>query len=361
MFIGSGYVLSREISRDAPHIGEIGQGKVARKALPAPQADLPIGEPAEQDATGHADGHEPAVLLATKLHVPRTSDRLVTRSALVNALEQGVSGKLTLLIAPAGWGKTTLLAQWVAGHAARDRVAWLGLDRADNDPARFWSYVIAALRHSEPALSARVLDLLEMGADIYKVVLATLLNEVDLLDDAIVLILDDYHLVTNRAVHDQMAFMIERMPTNLRLVLASRSDPALPLARLRAGADLRELRTDELRLAADEATMLLNGVLALGLADSDIRLLHERIEGWAAGLYLAALSLAGRRDKHAFVTEFAGDNRHIVDYLSAEVLDGQEPDLRTFLVRTSVLTRLSGPLCDAVLDTAGFGVDAAEN
>jgi hypothetical protein len=118
MSIGAGYVLSREISRDAPHIGEIGQGKVARKALPAPQADLPIGEPAEQDATGHPDGHEPAVLLATKLHVPHISDRLVTRSALVNALEQGVSGKLTLLIAPAGWGKTTLLAQWVAGHAS---------------------------------------------------------------------------------------------------------------------------------------------------------------------------------------------------------------------------------------------------
>ena len=153
------------------------------------------------------------------------------------------------------------------------------------------------------------------------------------------LILDDYHLVTNLAVHEQMAFMIERMPTNLRLVLASRSDPALPLARLRAGADLRELRTNELRLAADEATMLLNGVLALGLAHGDIRLLHERIEGWAAGLYLAALSLAGRPDKHAFVTEFAGENRHIVDYLSAEVLDSQEPDLRTFLVRTSVLTR----------------------
>jgi LuxR family transcriptional regulator, maltose regulon positive regulatory protein len=150
-----------------------------------------------------------------------------------------------------------------------------------------------------------------------------------------------------------MAFMIEQMPTNLRLVLASRSDPALPLARLRAGADLRELRTDELRLAADEATTLLNGVLGLGLAHGDIQLLHERIEGWAAGLYLAALSLAGSRDKHAFVTEFAGDNRHIVDYLSAEVLDVQEPDLRTFLMRTSVLTRLSGPLCDAVLDTTG--------
>ena len=168
-----------------------------------------------------------------------------------------------------------------------------------------------------------------------------------------VLILDDYHRVVNRAVHEQMAFVIGRMPANLRLVLATRSDPMLPLARLRASGDLVEMRSDDLRFGAIEAGHLLNDVLGLDLTDEDIQLLHRRTEGWAAGLYLAALSLAGRRDAAAFIRTFAGDNRHIVDYLMAEVLDSQPAQMRSFLLRTSVLGRLSGALCDAMLQTSG--------
>ena len=168
-----------------------------------------------------------------------------------------------------------------------------------------------------------------------------------------VLILDDYHLVVSRAVHEQLAFFISRLPANLHLVLATRSDPLLPLARLRASGELAEMRTDDLRFGPSEADHLLNDVLGLDLPDADIQLLHQRTEGWAAGLYLAALSLAGRADTAAFIKTFAGDNRHIVDYLMAEVLDGQPPQLRSFLLRTSVLGRLSGALCDAVLETSG--------
>jgi LuxR family maltose regulon positive regulatory protein len=192
-----------------------------------------------------------------------------------------------------------------------------------------------------------------MGADPVQVVLPTLLNDLDTIANPVVLILDDYHQVVGRAVHEQLAFFISRMPANLHLVLATRSDPMLPLARLRASGELAEVRTDDLRFGPIEAQHLLNDVIGLGLAPNDIQLLHRRTEGWAAGLYLAALSLAGRADTAAFIRTFAGDNRHIVDYLMAEVLDGQPADLRGFLLRTSVLGRLSGSLCDAVLQTSG--------
>jgi LuxR family maltose regulon positive regulatory protein len=217
----------------------------------------------------------------------------------------------------------------------------------------FWMYVVAALQTASPGIGTRAIELLQMGADPVQVVLPTLMNDLDATASPIVLILDDYHLVVNRAVHDQVAFVIDRMPANLRLVLATRSDPMLPLARLRASGDLVEMRSDDLRFDATEAHHLLNDVLGLDLADDDVQLLHRRTEGWAAGLYLAALSLAGRRDAAAFIKTFAGDNRHIVDYLMAEVLDSQPVQMRSFLLRTSVLGRLSGALCDAVLQTSG--------
>nr|WP_231983603.1 LuxR C-terminal-related transcriptional regulator [Mycobacterium sp. E2733] len=213
-------------------------------------------------------------------------------------------------------------------------------------------YVVAALQEISPGVGIRAVELLAMGADPAQVVLPTLLNDLDTIASPMVLILDDYHLVTNRAVHEQLGFFISRLPANLHLVLATRSDPLLPLARLRASGDLTEVRTDDLRFGPAEAEHLLNDVLGLDLAHADIQLLHRRTEGWAAGLYLAALSLAGRADTPTFIKTFAGDNRHIVDYLMAEVLDGQPPHLRSFLLRTSVLGRLSGPLCDAVLQTS---------
>ncbi|OBG98884.1 helix-turn-helix transcriptional regulator [Mycobacterium sp. E3251] len=293
-----------------------------------------------------------AVLLATKLHVPAIGAQLVHRTALLDVLSAGRRRKLTLLSAPAGWGKTTVLAQWALAAGEDQQFGWLSLDPSDNDPVWFWMYVIAALQKMSPGAGSRAIELLAMGADPVQVVLPTLLNDLDAIAGPMVLILDDYHLVTNQAVHEQLGFFISRLPTNLHLVLATRSDPFLPLARLRASGDLAEMRTADLRFEASEAEQLLNGVLGLDLAHADIQLLHRRTEGWAAGLYLAALSLAGRADTPTLIKTFAGDNRHIVDYLMAEVLDGQPPHLRSFLLRTSILGRLSGALCDAVLQTS---------
>jgi LuxR family maltose regulon positive regulatory protein len=304
------------------------------------------------DPNGSGTAAERAVLLGTKVHVPASGGRLVHRAALLDALSAGRRRKLTLLSAPAGWGKTTLLAQWASAAQQHQRFSWLSLDTSDNDPVWFWMYTVAALQRAKSELTTRTVELLAMGADPLQVVLPTLLNELATVADDVVFILDDYHLVTNRAVHEQVAFFISRMPPNLHLVLATRSDPMLPLARLRASGDLAEVRTDDLRFATADASRLLNDVLGLGLADADIELLCQRTEGWAAGLYLAALSLAGRSDAAAFIETFAGDNRHIVDYLMAEVLDGQPPHLVSFLLRSSVLGRLSGELCDAVLEAS---------
>ncbi len=307
---------------------------------------------------GHSDNRiredaERAVLLATKLHVPAIGHELVHRAALLDALSVGRRRKLTLLSAPAGWGKTTLLAQWALAAEEDQRFSWLSLDRSDNDPVWFWMYVVAALQTVNPGVGLRAVELLAMGADPIQVVLPTLLNDLDTIASPTVLILDDYDLVANRTVHEQMELLIGRMPANLHLVLATRSDPTLPLARLRASGDLVEIRSADLRFEAVEAGRLLNLLLGLELDEDDVELLHRRTEGWAAGLYLAALSLAGRPDVPAFIKTFAGDNRHIVDYLMAEVLDRQPPHLLEFLLRTSVLGRLSGALCDAILETSG--------
>lgn len=291
-------------------------------------------------------------MLATKLHVPARTNRLISRPVLVQALGATSSYKLTLLDAPAGWGKTTLLTQWIAQAHGRPRFAWLSLDQADNDPVRFWTYALAAMQQANPKLATHAFELLQGRADVREVVLPTLLNELAGLEDEIVLLLDDYHVVTDRDIHEQLAFVIDRMPASLRLVLATRSDPALPLARLRAGGDLLEIRAHDLRFAVAEADLLLNDVLGLDLTAEEVSVLCRRTEGWAAGLYLAALSLEGRLDAGPFISAFAGDDRHIVDYLSAEVLDGQPGELRAFLLRTSILDRLCGPLCDAVLQTS---------
>lgn len=306
----------------------------------------------------HAHGAaERAVLLATKLHAPPVRDQLVDRTTVLAALSAGEHRKLTLLSAPAGWGKTTALAQWV-DHVRRSqeppRFAWLSLDSSDNDPVWFWMYVVAALQATVAGIGARAVELLTMGADVLHVVLPTLLNDLDAISgrSPIVLILDDYHLMMNPAVHEQMVFVISRIPDDLHVVLATRSDPTLPLGRLRANGELLEVRTEDLRFNADEASSLLNGVHRLKLADDEVQLLHQHTEGWAAGLYLAALSLAGRGDAATFIKTYAGDNRHVVDYLMTEVLDNQTPRVRDFLLYTSVLARLSGELCDAVLQTS---------
>ena len=304
-------------------------------------------------ADGAKSSPEPRVLLATKLHPPTHSHRLISRSLLVETLRNGSDRKLTLLDAPAGWGKSSLLAQWIAEDRARSRFAWVSLDPADNDPARFWTYVLAAMLEANATLDPHAFELIQRRADLPDVVLPTLLNELVSVEEGIVLVLDDYQVVTNSAIHDQLAFVIDRKPGSLRLVLATRSDPALPLARLRAAGDLLEVRAHDLRFVETECAQMLNDLLGLGLTVSEIEMLCRRTEGWAAGLYLAALSLESRLDAGALVRAFAGDDRHVVDYLSAEVLANQPTELRAFLVRTSILDRLSGPLCDTVLQASG--------
>jgi LuxR family transcriptional regulator, maltose regulon positive regulatory protein len=339
------------------------QATLQRDTSSPTESACPLGPTDQRSATmtsadeGSANGVESAdgraVVWTTKLHVPVVRDRRIDRITLIDMLFEGDSRKVTLLSAPAGWGKTTLLAQWVAsagGNAGEGlRFGWLSLDSSDNDPMWFWTYVICALREASPGVGSRALELLDMGANTVQAVLPTLMNELAVVADRIVLIVDDYHLVINPDLHEQMTLFINRMPANLRLVLATRSDPLLPLARLRATGELLELRTDDLRFAAGEAERLFNGALALNLSQKDVELLYQRTEGWAAGLYLAALSLAKRTDSAALIRTFAGDNRHIVDYLMAEVLDRQPPHLRNFMLRTSILRRLSGALCDAVL------------
>jgi LuxR family maltose regulon positive regulatory protein len=309
--------------------------------------------PFEFEGEVPTDAGEPAVLLAAKSAPPAIRSQLIERAALIEVLSAEPSRKLTLLSAPTGWGKTTLLAQWVSGADDRRRRGWLSLDASDNDPARFWAGAIAALGRASPGVAPRAFELIKMGADPRQVVLPTLVDELAAIDYQLALILDDYHLVENRTLHEQVGFVVERMPQTFQLVIATRSDPMLPLARLRARGELLELRADELRFQAGEAADLLDGVLGLKLTEAQVQLLFRRTEGWAAGLHLAALSLAGRSDAAAFIKTFAGDNRHIVDYLMAEVLDGQPSHLRSFLLRTSVLGRLSGPLCDAMLQTSG--------
>ena len=301
---------------------------------------------------GAGSGAPPgAVLLTTKLHAPGRRLELVERRRLVEQLI-AAEPRLTVVGAGAGWGKTTLLAEWRSREPRR--IAWLSLEPSDNDPGRFWTYVATALQSVVPGLGAGVLPLLRTpGTSVLESVLPLLLEELAALSGRYFLVLDDYHAITNRELHEQTAYFVERLPPALRLVIASRADPPLPLGRLRARGDLGEVRADALRFSAAETATFLNNVLQLDLTESDVARLHERTEGWAAGLYLAGLSLQGRTNRAEFIDAFAGDDRHLVDYLGAEVVDGQRSEVREFLLQTSILDRLSGPLCDAVTGRAG--------
>ena len=302
--------------------------------MPEPPAAAPAGVAAsEQD-----------VLLATKLHVPGPRPGFVARPRLAGAL----AGGLVLVCAPAGFGKTALLADWL--RSGGRPVAWLSLDAGDNDPVRFWRHVVAALDRARPGTGERVAPLLGPPPSSFEGLVTALINELAAQsgENAIVLVLDDYHLISARQVHASLAFLLEHLPPGLHLVLASRSDPPLPLARLRARGQLAELRTDDLRFTAEEAAALLRESAGAALPGTAVAALVARTEGWAAGLQLAALSLRGRSDIAGFVAAFSGSHRYILDYLTGEVLDGLAEQVREFLLETSVLERLSGGLCDAV-------------
>jgi LuxR family transcriptional regulator, maltose regulon positive regulatory protein len=293
-------------------------------------------------------------LLGTKLYIPRPRRGLVTRPRLSERLSRGGESKLTLVSAPAGFGKTTLLAEWLAAAPADERpTAWLSLDPSDNRAASFWPYLIAALQTVVPEIGATALSLLGSPQEPITAVLATLLNELSALPKDVVLVLDDYHVVDAHDIQDGMAFLLEHLPPQIHVVIATRADPALPLARLRGRGELVEIRAADLRFTPDEAADYLNSMMGLDLAARDVALLDGRTEGWIAALQLAALSIQGRADAAGFIAGFAGDDRYIVDYLVEEVLQRQPEHVRLFLLQTSILGRLSGPLCDAVTGHEG--------
>jgi LuxR family transcriptional regulator, maltose regulon positive regulatory protein len=289
-------------------------------------------------------------LLETKLYVPKVRRSLVARPRLVERMSRGAESKLTLISAPAGFGKTTILTEWLAATAAAERsAAWLSLDQDDNQSAPFWTYLITALQVVAPTVGANALSLLqEPQPPPIEGVLTTVLNELAALPNDIVLVLDDYHAIDAPDIQGGMAFLLEHLSTRVHLVITTRADPALPLARLRARGELVEIRAADLRFTPDEADAYLNGMMGLDLAAQDVAALERRTEGWIAALQLAALSIQGRDDIAGFIAGFAGDDRYIVDYLVEEVLQRQPEQVRTFLLDTSILDRLTGQLCDAV-------------
>ncbi|GAA4400695.1 hypothetical protein GCM10023168_09700 [Fodinibacter luteus] len=292
-------------------------------------------------------------VVETKFLVPQRHQELVPRRRLTVIVERASTSALTVVSAPAGFGKTTLLAQ-LASPPEQERsgraTAWVSLDEGDRDPRRFWSHVLHAVERTSPGAAASALDLLDSATGSLEGVIVALVNELSVHPGEVTLVLDDYHLVDDPALRDDMAFLLDHRPPQLHLVIGTRADPALPLARLRARGELVEVRAKDLRFTADEAAAYLNDVHGLDLSASEVSSLESRTEGWIAALQLAAASLHGRDDKRAFIAGFAGDDRFVVDYLADEVLDRQPAPLRRFLLETSVLERLSGPLCDAVTD-----------
>ncbi|HEX2756384.1 MAG TPA: LuxR C-terminal-related transcriptional regulator [Candidatus Limnocylindrales bacterium] len=295
-----------------------------------------------------------SLLLDTKLYAPRRRSGLVPRPQLTERLRRGTESKLTLVSAPAGFGKSTLLAEWLAIAAADGSVtAWLSLDPGDNHPVMFWTHLIAALQTAAPGVGASASSLLGSPDPPIEAALASLLNELNSVPNDIVLVLDDYHTIDEQQIQAGMTYVLEHLPDQVHLAIATRVDPALPLARLRARGELAEIRAVDLRFTPDEAAAYFNGVMNLGLTARDVAALEGRTEGWIAALQLAGLSMQGRDDITGFITGFAGDDRYIVDYLVEEVLQREPEDVRSFLLQTSILARMSGPLCDAVTGRDG--------
>ena len=306
-------------------------------------------------------------LLTTKLYIPSIRPELVSRPRLIEQLNAGLDRKLTLISAPAGFGKTTLLSEWVAG--SERPVTWLSLDESDNDPARFLVYFIAALQtlalsqvegievRQEPAAQQEPVGIIGKGAlsalqspqpPPTEAILTALINEIAAIPNRIVLVLDDYHLIEAQPIHDALTFLLRRLPPQMHLVIATREDPHLPLARLRARGQLTELRATDLRFTPSEAAEFLNQVMGLNLSAEDIAALETRTEGWIAGLQLAAISMQGHKDATSFIKSFTGSHHFVLDYLIEEVLHQQSESVQNFLLQTAVLDRLTGSLCDAL-------------
>jgi len=302
---------------------------------------------------------QPYPILQTKLYIPPIRPELVSRPRLIERLNAGLHRKLTLVSAPAGFGKTTLVSEWVAGCERLEpkvRAAWLSLDKGDNDPTRFLAYLVAALQTIVASIGEGVLGVLQSPQPPpTESILTALLNEITAVPDNFVLVLDDYHVIdakpvdVSTSVDQALTFLLEHLPPQMHLVIATREDPNIPLARLRARGQLAELRVADLRFTPAEATDFLNQVVGLNLSAEDITALETRTEGWIAGLQLAAISMQGHEDATSFIKSFTGSHHFVLDYLIEEVLQQQSESVQTFLLRTSILGRLCGPLCDAVL------------
>jgi LuxR family transcriptional regulator, maltose regulon positive regulatory protein len=293
----------------------------------------------------------PDSLVSTKLRPSQARAKLVARPRLIAKLERETGRKLTLISAPAGFGKTTLLVEWFRERAdGEGSVAWASLDEGDNDPVRFLSYLVAALRRTigeefgEGVLAAlRSPEPPQMEA-----VLGALINELAELPGEVAVVLDDYHVIYSEPVHGVFSFLLEHLPPNVHLVISSRIDPPLQLSRLRARNQMMEIDAAELSFTSEEAATFLNGVMGLDLSAEDVAALEERTEGWIAGLQLAALSMRDRKDIPGFLRAFSGSHRDVLDYLAEEVLERQPGQMREFLLQTSILDHLSGALCDAL-------------
>ncbi len=300
---------------------------------------------------GEYEGVEQPTLVGTKLRPPAVREQSIPRERLLERLRCESGRRLTLIACPAGFGKTTLLSAWYETEAARRPVAWVTLDEGDNDPVVLWSHAIGALRRANPdvAKSARARSVV---APVIDSVLPRLVNELDGQGE-ITLILDDFHRVSSEPARASVRWFIEHAPLRFHVVLATRTEPSLPVASLRAHGELLELRAADLRFTCEEADAFLNGRLGLGLTAEDVESLVEKTEGWPAGLYLAALSLQPSSDRHAFVRTFGGSNRHVVDFLVTEVLEAHDPSAQVLMLHASILERLTGPLCDAVMEQEG--------
>lgn len=287
-------------------------------------------------------------LLTTKLYIPERPRTFLARSRLLNPLNDGLNGKLILVSAPAGFGKTTLIANWA--QTLEHNIAWLSLNTRDSEPSLFWSYIIAALRHAGAGgISDHVQQLLSSDAsDSLEPALITLINGLASTGTETVLVLDDYHVITDPVVHKSMTFLLEHLPPKLTLVLLTRADPPFPLARLRARGTMVEIRAADLRFRTDEAADFMQRSTGSSLDNTEIAALEERTEGWAVGLQLAALAVQNHDDPSQFVQMFAGSHHYIVEYLTEEVLTHQPANVRDFLLKTAVLDELTAPLCDAV-------------
>ena len=295
-------------------------------------------------------------IISTKLHIPSLPQALVSRARLTARLEAGAQGKLILVSAPAGFGKTALIAEWAHQCSQACQVCWVHLDESDNEPVRFMSYLIAALQtHQQDLGEAALSGLQSLPPAPIEAILTSLVNEIDALASDLILILDDYHLIDTPAIHRAVAFLIEHLPADMCLVIATRADPPLPIHRLRARGQMIEIRVEDLRFSREEMRRYLEGLLHDQFSNRDIATLDSRIEGWIAGLQMVALSIQGRQDPREFIKTFSGSHRFIMDYLTEEIFNQQPFELQKFLLQTSILERLSGSLCDALVGP-GFSV-----